>query len=78
MLFEDNGHGMSDLAQGSLFQPFSFSSSTHGFGLGLAISADIMRAHGGGIALKTRSPKGSVFAGFLPAAALMSNAERSV
>lgn len=78
MLFEDNGHGMSDIAQGSLFQPSSFSSSTKGFGLGLAISADIMRAHGGGIALKTSSPKGSVFAGFLPAAALMSNAERSV
>jgi signal transduction histidine kinase len=34
---------------------------SHGFGLGLAISREIVSAHGGCIRVEPRAPKGSVF-----------------
>lgn len=47
----DNGPGLSENARNKLFQPFASSSRDGGTGLGLVIVRDIVRAHGGDMAL---------------------------
>lgn len=56
----DNGPGVSDTQRERLFQPFS-SGKVNGFGLGLALSANIMRAHKGSIALVETGQPGATF-----------------
>jgi two-component system sensor histidine kinase HydH len=41
-----------------LFEPF-FTTKQHGTGLGLAITRQIAEAHGGGIEVQDRTPKGT-------------------
>jgi len=62
---EDDGPGLPDLVQASLFRPF-VTSQRGGTGLGLAIARDLMRAHGGDIELVGTGPAGTVFRLVLP------------
>lgn len=47
----DTGPGMSEAAKAKLFAPFEGSTRSGGTGLGLAIARELVRAHGGDIAL---------------------------
>lgn len=61
----DDGPGIPDKIKETLFQPFK-SGSQGGVGLGLAISQEIIMAHGGNLELVQTSDKGSVFRFTLP------------
>ena len=61
----DNGPGVPPRARENLFQAFRGSVSPGGTGLGLAIAAELVRLHGGMIALEA-SPMGAVFKVTLP------------
>jgi len=62
----DDGPGVPPKARENLFQPFVGSAKSGGAGLGLVIARDILRAHGGDIALAETSDKGTVFSLDLP------------
>jgi signal transduction histidine kinase len=62
----DNGPGVPARARENLFQAFRGSVNPGGTGLGLAIAAELVRLHGGMIALEP-SPMGAVFKVTLPA-----------
>ena len=62
----DNGPGVPERARANLFQAFRGSVSPGGTGLGLAIAAELVRLHGGTIALEP-SEVGAVFKVTLPA-----------
>ena len=47
----DTGPGFSEQARAKLFQPFQGSTRSGGAGLGLVIAEELVRAHGGEIAL---------------------------
>ncbi len=63
----DDGPGLPPKARANLFTPFSGSARPGGTGLGLAIAREIMRAHGGDIALERSDARGTVFVLTLPA-----------
>jgi len=56
----DRGAGVPAEAGGRLFQPFFTTKKSGGMGLGLAISRDIVRRHGGDIGLSPREGGGAV------------------
>ncbi len=62
----DDGPGLPPKARANLFQPFASSARPGGTGLGLAIARELMRAHGGEIALVASTAGGTVFALTLP------------
>ena len=62
----DDGPGLPPKARANLFTAFSGSARPGGTGLGLAIAREIMRAHGGDIALERSDAGGTVFALTLP------------
>jgi len=62
----DNGPGVPTEVRQTLFRPFTRSTKTSGIGLGLAICADIVRAHSGQIALLDAAPSGTTFRITLP------------
>lgn len=62
----DTGPGVDEAAREKLFSAFQGSTSSGGAGLGLAIAAELVRAHGGRISLESTSPSGSVFLVELP------------
>jgi signal transduction histidine kinase len=62
----DDGPGLTPRARESLFQPFAGSTRAGGSGLGLVIARDIMRAHGGDIALLRSGEGGTTFRLTLP------------
>lgn len=68
--FKDNGIGISQEEQKSVFQPFY--QGTHaqrikkGMGLGLSISRDLVSAHNGRITLRSAPGEGSSFTVWLP------------
>jgi signal transduction histidine kinase len=62
----DNGPGLPDAVRANLFQPFTGAGRGGGTGLGLAIARDLVRAHGGDIALAVTGPGGTVFRMHLP------------
>ncbi|MGH6945711.1 MAG: sensor histidine kinase [Kiloniellales bacterium] len=64
----DNGPGLPERAQSQLFQPFASVNRSGGSGLGLAIARELLRAHGGDIALAETGPGGSRFRLTLPLA----------
>lgn len=62
----DTGPGIPEYASAELFEPFKGSKKPGGSGLGVAISAEIIRAHGGNLSLKENSGDGALFEITLP------------
>jgi signal transduction histidine kinase len=62
----DNGPGIPTEVKEKLFQPFTTSNKTSGIGLGLAISADLVKLHQGQITLVNGSKVGTTFRVTLP------------
>jgi signal transduction histidine kinase len=66
----DSGSGISPEIKSRLFEPFVSSKGETGTGLGLWVSSEIIRKHGGTIRCKSSSSPpatGTVFSIFLPA-----------
>jgi two-component system NtrC family sensor kinase len=64
----DNGNGMPENLVDKIFQPFFTTKPTgQGTGLGLSLSYDIVKAHGGAIKVKTKENEGTEFTIILPA-----------
>jgi PAS domain S-box-containing protein len=65
---EDNGGGVPEEIRDKIFQPFFTTKPTgEGTGLGLSMSYDIVRQHGGELSLKSQTGRGTTFAVRLPA-----------
>jgi len=63
----DNGNGIPQSIKEKIFQPFFTTKPTgEGTGLGLSLSYDIVKAHGGEIKVNTREGEGSEFIIMLP------------
>ena len=63
----DNGNGIPQNIVDKIFQPFFTTKPTgQGTGLGLSLSYDIIKAHGGELKVETKYGKGSVFIISLP------------
>jgi len=64
---KDNGNGIPQKILDKIFQPFFTTKPTgQGTGLGLSLSYDIIKAHGGEITLSTKENEGSAFVIELP------------
>lgn len=64
----DNGNGIPDALKEKIFQPFFTTKPTgQGTGLGLSLSYDIVKAHGGEIKVESREGEGTEFIIQLPA-----------
>jgi len=64
---KDNGNGIPDSIKEKIFQPFFTTKPTgQGTGLGLSLSYDIVKAHGGEMTVETIEGKGSTFIVQLP------------
>jgi signal transduction histidine kinase len=57
----DNGPGIPERVRPKLFEAFQSAAKPGGVGLGLAIAAELIRAHGGEIRLGGTGPEGTVF-----------------
>ncbi len=66
----DTGPGLPPKARDHLFQPFHGGTRKGGFGLGLAISAELIRGHGGRLELVSTGPEGTSFTVHLPKAVM--------
>ena len=64
----DSGPGLPERARRHLFEPFAGAARSGGTGLGLPIAREILRAHGGDLALVESDARGTVFRLELPAA----------
>ena len=63
----DNGNGIPQKIVDKIFQPFFTTKPTgQGTGLGLSLSYDIVKAHGGEIKVETREGEGTTFIIQLP------------
>ena len=63
----DNGNGIPDSVKAKVFQPFFTTKPTgQGTGLGLSLSYDIIKAHGGEISVKSKVGEGTAFTIALP------------
>ena len=62
----DTGPGLPMKAREHLFQPFHGGARKGGFGLGLAIAAELVRGHGGRLLLERSDTSGTAFAIHLP------------
>lgn len=62
----DTGPGMPAKAREHIYQPFQGGTRKGGFGLGLAISVELVRGHGGRLDLVSSGPEGTAFAVSLP------------
>jgi two-component system, NtrC family, nitrogen regulation sensor histidine kinase NtrY len=56
----DNGHGISEKNLDEIFVPF-FTTRPNGSGIGLSISRQIMRVHGGNLKVKSRPEEETIF-----------------
>ena len=64
---EDNGNGIPQKVSDKIFQPFFTTKPTgQGTGLGLSLSYDIVKAHGGELGVATKEGEGSEFTIQLP------------
>jgi signal transduction histidine kinase len=57
----DNGPGIPEKVRERLFQPFAGTARPGRTGLGLVISRDLARAHGGDLSLVSTGPAGTIF-----------------
>jgi signal transduction histidine kinase len=63
----DNGNGIPQKILDKIFQPFFTTKPTgQGTGLGLSLSYDIVKAHGGELKVETKEGEGSTFIMMLP------------
>ena len=62
----DNGPGLAPKARDNLFVPFAGSTRAGGFGLGLPIARELLRAQGGDVTLLSSTPQGTCFVVRLP------------
>ncbi len=62
----DNGPGVPEAVTAQIFRPFTTGGRAGGAGLGLAISRDLVRVHGGDISLLDTGPTGTTFRFTLP------------
>ena len=63
----DNGNGIPQKVLDKIFQPFFTTKPTgEGTGLGLSLSYDIIKAHGGEIKVETKEGEGTEFIIYLP------------
>ncbi|HEV8270633.1 MAG TPA: HAMP domain-containing sensor histidine kinase, partial [Chitinophagaceae bacterium] len=59
---KDNGNGIPQKVLDKIFQPFFTTKPTgQGTGLGLSLSYDIVKAHGGELNVETKEGEGSIF-----------------
>jgi signal transduction histidine kinase len=59
---KDNGNGIPDSIKEKIFQPFFTTKPTgQGTGLGLSLSYDIVKAHGGALRVETKEGKETEF-----------------
>jgi len=65
LVVEDDGSGIPDDVREKVFDPF-FTTKERGTGLGLAVTRQIVEAHGGTINCEARAPKGTRFFIHLP------------
>lgn len=65
VLVDDDGPGIPEDVRASIFDPF-FTTKARGTGLGLAVTREIIEAHGGLIVCEARSPRGTRFRIHLP------------
>jgi signal transduction histidine kinase len=64
---KDNGRGIPEQARDKIFQPFfTTKPAGQGTGLGLSLSYDIIKAHGGTLGINSTEGKGSEFIILLP------------
>jgi len=64
---KDNGNGIPQKVFAKIFQPFFTTKPTgQGTGLGLSLSYDIVKAHGGELKVETKEGEGTVFVIHLP------------
>jgi len=64
---KDNGNGIPQKVMDKIFQPFFTTKPTgQGTGLGLSLSYDIVKAHGGELKVETKSGEGTEFSVVLP------------
>ena len=64
---KDNGNGIPQKVLDKIFQPFFTTKPTgQGTGLGLSLSYDIVKTHGGELKVETKEGEGSVFSLLLP------------
>jgi len=64
---KDNGNGIPQNIVDKIFQPFFTTKPTgEGTGLGLSLSYDIIKAHGGEIRVETKEKEGTAFIIQLP------------
>ena len=64
---KDNGNGIPKKVLDKIFQPFFTTKPTgQGTGLGLSMSYDIVKAHGGELTVETKENEGSAFKIYLP------------
>jgi C4-dicarboxylate-specific signal transduction histidine kinase len=67
IIVEDNGNGIPQKIIDKIFQPFFTTKPTgQGTGLGLSLSYDIVKAHGGEIRVEAKEGEGTQFIVFLP------------
>ncbi len=63
----DNGNGVPDKVKDKIFQPFfTTKPSGQGTGLGLSLSYDVIKTHGGELLLETKEGEGTTFTITLP------------
>jgi two-component system NtrC family sensor kinase len=68
ILVKDNGVGIPQKVVDKIFQPFFTTKPTgQGTGLGLSLSYDIVKAHGGEIQVQSKENQGTEFTVVLPA-----------
>ena len=68
IIVRDNGMGIPQKVLDKIYQPFFTTKPTgQGTGLGLSLSYDIIKAHGGEIKIETKDGEGAVFIIHLPA-----------
>jgi signal transduction histidine kinase len=67
IIVHDNGNGIPDEIKDKIFQPFFTTKPTgQGTGLGLSLSYDIVKAHGGELKVESKEGEGSEFIILLP------------
>jgi signal transduction histidine kinase len=67
IVVKDNGMGISKSLQDKIFQPFfTTKPAGHGTGLGLSLSYDVVKAHGGELKVESQEGEGAIFTILLP------------